>query len=107
MPFDRECTMQRAIRPATTVLRNTVDDAAFALCLAAFATALAGAAGLAVFDEPESSSEVTATASQQPAPDALTGAEVNGAPVHRIPANSAFASDPVDVARIEPEARRA
>jgi hypothetical protein len=99
--------MQRAVHPAKTVLRNTIDDAAFALCLAAFAAALAGAAGLSLFGEQASSNEVTATASEQPVPGTLTGAQVNDAPVYRIPANSASARRTVDGSRIEPEAGRA
>jgi hypothetical protein len=99
--------MQQAIRPAKARLHNTIDDAAFALCLAAFAAALAGATGLALFGELASSNEVTAGASQQPVPGALTGAQVNGAPVHQAPANSASARPAVDVARMAPEAGRA
>lgn len=55
------------------LLRNTMDDAAFALCLAAFAVALASAAVLSSFGVPEPSNEVTATASQPSTPGTLNG----------------------------------
>jgi len=97
----------RTIRPIVASLRNKVDDTAFALCLAAFAIALAGVAGSAVVAGPPSVNKVAANASPQPVPGAFTGTCVSGAPVCRMPAISVSASRSVEMARIEQEDQRA
>jgi hypothetical protein len=95
------------VRLIVTSLRSKVDDTAFALCLAAFAVALAGFAGSAVIAGTQSANDVAATASQQPSPGAFTNADVNGVPVYRMPAVSVSSSRTVELARIEREYRRA
>ena len=97
----------QAIRLIVASLRSKVDDTAFALCLAAFAIALAGLAGSAVVSGPQSANKVAATASQQPAPGAFTGTYVNGAPAYRMPTITVSASRAVEMARIEQEDLRA
>ena len=97
----------QTIRLIVTSLRGKVDDTAFALCLAAFAIALAGLAGSAVVAGPQSANDVAATASQQPAPGAFTNTDVNDVPVYRMPAISVSSSRTVEVARIEQEDQRA
>jgi hypothetical protein len=97
----------QTVRLIVTSLRNKVDDTAFAVCLAAFAVAVAGLAGSAVVAGAQSANDVGATASQKPAPAALTNAVVNGVPVYRLPAISVSSSRTVEMARIEQEAQRA
>ena len=89
-----------------TSLRSKVDDTAFALCLAAFAVALAGLAGSAVVAGTPSATDVAATASPQPAAGASTGTDANGVPVYRMPAISVSSSRTVEMARIEREDQR-
>ena len=97
----------QAIRLIVASLRSKVDDTAFALCLAAFAIALAGLAGSAVVSGPQSANDVAATASQQPAAGPSTNTDVNGVPVYRMPAISVSSSRTVEMARIEQEDQRA
>jgi hypothetical protein len=97
----------QAIRLIVASRRSKVDDTAFALCLAAFAIALAGLAGSTVVSGPQSANKVAATASQHPVPGAFTGTYVNGAPVYRLPTISVSASRAVEMARIEQEDLRA
>jgi hypothetical protein len=93
----------QTVRLIVTSLRGKVDDTAFALCLAAFAVALAGLAGSAVVAGTQSANDVATTASQQPAPGASTNTELNGVPVYRMPAISVSSSRTVELARIEQE----
>jgi hypothetical protein len=97
----------QAIRLIVASLGNKVDDTAFALCLAAFAVALAGLAGSAVVRGLQSVNKVAATAGQQPVPRAFTGTYVNGAPVYRMATISVSATRAVEMARIEQEDLRA
>jgi hypothetical protein len=97
----------QTVRLIVTSFRSKVDDTAFAVCLAAFAVALAGLAGSAVVAGAQSANDVAATAGQKPAPVASASADVNGVPVYRMPAISVSASRTVDMARIEQEDRRA
>ena len=65
--------------PYVTPLRHsTIDDAAFALCLAAFAVALASGVVLSTFGAAESAPEITATVGNVPAPDTTTARQKNG-----------------------------
>jgi hypothetical protein len=93
----------QTVRLIVTSLRSKVDDTAFVLCLAAFAIALAGLAGSAVVAAAQSANDGAATASQEPAPAALSDADVNGVPVYRMPAISVSSSRTVELARIEQE----
>ena len=97
----------QAIRLIVVSLRSKVDDTAFALCLAAFAIALAGLAGAAVISGPQSANKVAAAGSQQPVPGAFPGAYVDDAPVYRMPTINVSASRAVEMARIEQEDLRA
>jgi hypothetical protein len=97
----------QTVRLIVTSLRSKADDTAFALCLAAFAVALAGLAGSAMVSATQSAYDVAATASRQPAPGAFTDTEANRAPVYRMPAISVSSSRTVEMASIEQEDQRA
>jgi len=106
LAYQLENTMQ-TVRLIVASLCSKVDDATFALCLAAFAAALAGLAGSAVVAGTQMANAVAATSSQQPAPGAVTNTDVNGVPVYRMPTISVSSSRTVEMARIEQEDQRA
>jgi len=106
LAYQLENAMQ-TVRLIVTSLRSKVDDTAFALCLAAFAIALAGLAGSAVVAGAQPANDVAAAARQQPAPGAFTGTDANGVPVYRMPTISVSSSRTVEMARIEQEDKRA
>lgn len=90
--------------------RGNADDAAFALCLAAFAVSFAGLVGTADpagVPGPAAGKMVVATPGQQSSSGDLAGVHADGTPIYRIPGMTVSASRATEMARMERESRTA
>lgn len=89
---------------------SNVDDAAFALCFAAFAVSFAGLFGTADpagVAGPRAASEVAAAPGQGPRSGDLAGVHTDGTPIYRITGMTVSASRATEMARMQRENRTA
>lgn len=98
----------KTTRRLAAVFHSNADDAAFALCLAAFAVSFAGLVGSA---DPAAvagpDNKVAATAGRQSPSGDLAGVHADGTPIYRIPGMTVSTSRAVEMARMERESRSA
>jgi hypothetical protein len=96
----------KTFRKSAISFRTRSDDVTFALCIFAFAVALAAQVGSAAAGEPSSANRATATATGPAAIGTFTGTYQNGVPVYRLPPITVSASRAVETAKIARENER-